>query len=386
MEIKPKRYYELDWIRVIVILNLIPFHAAWLLATVPGFSYNNTESLLARIMGVGVIFVNQWHMQLLFLVSGCSTFYSLKRRSNFNYIIERSKRLLVPLLLSVLIFIPLMIYFWPIPKGQERFFCLLYRNYLSALFSKGKINWFHLWFIYYLYIFSIISLPIFILIRKKYYEKFFTKLSEFSLRKGGIHLFGLPLGIIFGIIGIQWSVTDQISIPRLFSYILFFIYGFLICHYENFLEAVEKQRKLSLLLGIISFILAFSMLLLHRNNKGIMPLKPGYNSIYMLYLTLRGMNSWFWVLAFLGFSKRYLSFTNRFLQYFLVASYPIYIIHETLMIILGRYIIKLKTPLLFEFLLLCIVTFLVTIGIYELAIRRFNITRILFGMKKIRFN
>ena len=30
----PERMYELDWLRVIVTINLIPFHAAWMMTSV----------------------------------------------------------------------------------------------------------------------------------------------------------------------------------------------------------------------------------------------------------------------------------------------------------------------------------------------------------------
>ena len=31
---RPARRYELDWLRVLVIINLIPFHAAWMMTSV----------------------------------------------------------------------------------------------------------------------------------------------------------------------------------------------------------------------------------------------------------------------------------------------------------------------------------------------------------------
>jgi hypothetical protein len=34
-----RRLYELDWLRVIVTIDLIPFHAAWMMTSVNGFSF-----------------------------------------------------------------------------------------------------------------------------------------------------------------------------------------------------------------------------------------------------------------------------------------------------------------------------------------------------------
>jgi hypothetical protein len=41
----PLRRYELDWLRVLVILSLIPFHAAWTMTFVPGFSQRGSSFL-----------------------------------------------------------------------------------------------------------------------------------------------------------------------------------------------------------------------------------------------------------------------------------------------------------------------------------------------------
>ena len=38
LEGKPSRRYEFDWLRVLIILNLIPFHATWLMAFVLGMA------------------------------------------------------------------------------------------------------------------------------------------------------------------------------------------------------------------------------------------------------------------------------------------------------------------------------------------------------------
>jgi len=46
---KPARRYELDWLRVLVILNLIPFHAAWIMMFVLDFSKIPQDSIGAVV-------------------------------------------------------------------------------------------------------------------------------------------------------------------------------------------------------------------------------------------------------------------------------------------------------------------------------------------------
>ena len=77
----PGRLYELDWLRVIVTINLIPFHVAWMMTSVNGFSFVEKGTVTWNILNGYVNFVSPVHMYLLFLVAGTSTFMSLSRRS-----------------------------------------------------------------------------------------------------------------------------------------------------------------------------------------------------------------------------------------------------------------------------------------------------------------
>jgi glucan biosynthesis protein C len=59
---------------------------------------------------------------------------------------------------------------------------------------------------------------------------------------------------------------------------------------------------------------------------------------------------------------------------------PFYIIHQTLVVVIGFYVVKWKTGLAIKYLLIVTATFLSTLLLFE-VIRRANFTRFLFGMK-----
>ena len=71
------RKYELDWLRVIVTINLIPFHVAWMMTSVNGFSFVEKGTVAWNILHGFVQFISPLHMYLLLLVAGTSTFLSL---------------------------------------------------------------------------------------------------------------------------------------------------------------------------------------------------------------------------------------------------------------------------------------------------------------------
>jgi len=105
--------YDLDWLRVLVILNLLPWHAAWLMAYVMGFSDSTYEGLGVTILRYYTGFSLRWQIPLLFFIAGASACLSLSHRSPGSFVRERARRLFVPLMFFMLFCYPVLLYFWP---------------------------------------------------------------------------------------------------------------------------------------------------------------------------------------------------------------------------------------------------------------------------------
>jgi glucan biosynthesis protein C len=96
------RKHYIDWLRNLGILYLFPFHTARLFDSMEPNYIKGETSLLCDLL----IQASMWFMPLLFLISGMSTYYSLKKRSNRQYIRERISRLLVPFIFGLLFIVP----------------------------------------------------------------------------------------------------------------------------------------------------------------------------------------------------------------------------------------------------------------------------------------
>ena len=84
-----------------------------------------------------------------------------------------------------------------------------------------------------------------------------------------------------------------------------------------------------------------------------------------------------------GFRKkytRYLSHPGAFLAYHNKAVIPIYILHQTVMVLLALYVVKLEFPVTVKFLILLAGTLKITRLIYELLFQRVRLMRLLLGM------
>jgi peptidoglycan/LPS O-acetylase OafA/YrhL len=139
---------------------------------------------------------------------------------------------------------------------------------------------------------------------------------------------------------------------------------------------VDRHLRISLLLAIVSTVFVLMM-------RFEMPSfsRPAYTPRYMLYSVFLGLHTWCWILAVLALAKKFLSGTNRFLKYASRASYPFYILHFVLMLIIGYYVMQWHLVLTAEFAILSVLTFAATLGSYELLVKRTKVTRFLFGMK-----
>ena len=78
---------------------------------------------------------------------------------------------------------------------------------------------------------------------------------------------------------------------------------------------------------------------------------------------------------------RFLDFSNNFLESWREAQLPFFVLHQPVIILIAFYEVQLDAGILPKLLLVVVSSFLVTVGLYELVIRRIVPVRAFFGMK-----
>jgi hypothetical protein len=78
-----------------------------------------------------------------------------------------------------------------------------------------------------------------------------------------------------------------------------------------------------------------------------------------------------------------LTFSTPFLKYANEAVLPFYILHQTVLLIVGYFVIRWDIPDLAKWLLIVLISFAIIMGLYERLVRRNNTLRFLFGMKSL---
>jgi len=373
---RPARLYYIDWLRVLAMVGIFLFHNARFFDVFSDWHVKNASTSLGASVLIG--FMDGWIMPLFFLIAGAGTYYSLKSRRARQFIQERSLRLLIPLIFGMFVIVVPQAYFEAVSHGVQlggyNFF-QIYGLYLQTL---PELHWFHLWFLAYLFIFSIITLPIF-LSRSSTGKSVISRLAM-SLNKPWTLILLLVLSIaivnIFlypaGYFGDRGTGGSNIV-----AYLLFYISGYLIFANPRIMEIVKRLRWITLTLGVIATmcITVFFM------DEAASPAVHFGTTTFAIAQIVQALNSWCWLLAILGLGSRFLNRNNRFLSYANEAVLPFYILHQTVIIIIGFFVVQWSMGIPLKYLIISTSSFAAIMAIYDLLVRRFNVLRFLFGMR-----
>ena len=143
---------------------------------------------------------------------------------------------------------------------------------------------------------------------------------------------------------------------------------------------LEEKRETLLQLAVLSIVIINALRWNGMEPKNIWDDWLNHPLSYV-FLLLLNFNSWLWVLAILGYGKRYLNRGSKLLSYFNKAVFPFYILHQTIIVIIGYYVVQTSDNEAFKYLFIMIAGLMMTLAIYHLYIRPFKLVRKLFGSK-----
>jgi hypothetical protein len=409
---RPKRRSELDLMGMLVVLGLIFFHTGQIFYGGNFFVINEPSSVLALVF---VAFASMWGMPLMFLISGITIWHSLRKRTAKDFVSERIKRLLIPFIVGLILIVPPQVYHGlkADPSYQESYL-QFYPRFFNVqfaidfpLFLKGipPDNLFQLSTMYYLidlFIFTLLLLPVFLLMQKPPGKQRGERWAAFFHRPGAIFILALPIAVSEAILGSGFHGTWN---P--FAWLSLLFYGFLFTSDNRFERSLQKQWKLALILGMIAFIIWFAGLGMLYTVYQIDPFTD-YSPGSVLLRFLRGFTSWFWVVAIMGLVVRgrrsaaqmtkkaeaddeiplqvsagahKTTFKDRIAAYAKEAQLPFYILHQLPIVVIGFYVVQWEVGALVKYIVISLSSLLATWVLYDIGVRRTRLTRFLFGMR-----
>jgi len=370
------RLYFIDWIRVLAFGLLILFHCTMPFVTFGWEIKDNEHSLLlSRI----IIWLHQWRLPLLFFIAGVGVNFSLSSRKPLLFLRERFVRLFIPLAFAMMFTIPFQVYFEWLQTGRHN---ISYFEFYPSVwefvpYPDGSFTWSHMWFVVYLLVFTILLWPLFSIMKMKEIQKGIQK-SEVLLANPIIivALSGIFMFYYFQLY-IKWPEQQNLIADWfnfIFSITLFFL-GFLLSQFSSFWKTCEKYRWHFFIPSAISMIALVVQY--------YWPLALPQNQDHALYLygILDSIHIWLLIVSILGFARRHLNFSNAFLRYATPAVYPFYILHQTIIVATGYYVVQWPLPFAAKLMILIVLCFGSVYILYEFIVKRFIITRLLYGLK-----
>ena len=360
-----ERRHDLDWLRVLGVLLLVPFHVALIFVLQPYTIMYIRDVVNSPVLSVTTGFIHMWHMPMLFMISGAATYFALGFRSAAGYIRERFLRLFIPLAFGILTFVPFTIYIQhsDVISLQEGYLGFFHLDLGQLDGMNGAFTPAHLWFILYLFVFSLAGLPLFQWLRSEKGRRVIERLGTAMQTPLSLTMLGIPLTLA--------AATGILGDMNPLYYFLIFIYGFIFASDTRFQQSVDKLMWISLAFGVFAATL---------NVMAPIRVYAEWTMQWMVLGLVYQMGRWALTLAVLGLGHRFLNRTNNLLRYTSEAAMPFYLLHMTFSVLTGYFVIQLNAPVAVKYPLIILVATGLTLIAYEL-VRRWNVTRWLFGMR-----
>jgi surface polysaccharide O-acyltransferase-like enzyme len=341
------RKFYLDNLRAFAILLIFIFHI-FIIYSKGDIWYIRGKDLL--IPSVFIKICRIWLIQLLFAAVGISSRYSQERRSTVQYVKDRIGKLLLPFIFGVLLIVPVQPFLARIYFNGQANFLDPFTKITDLSGYDGAFTPAHLWFILFLFIISMVSLPFIIWYKNKGKGTLGDKVP-------------LILVILMGLLPciVQTDLFEVIEIDgkSILEYLVYFLLGYFFLSNDNLQEKLDKHRFL--LLGLFVAYTGFMVFILD-------------GEFYELA-------SWLAILAILGLARHYLNFSGKITGYLSKSSFGIYIFHQSWIVITAFFIFRATDNPALQIPSIFLSSIILTYATYEIC-RRISVLRWMFGLRK----
>jgi hypothetical protein len=366
------------------------FHSSRAFAPPPWSIDNSTMDLGFTLLDA---FISGWIMPLFFVISGVAVYFSIAKRNAYQFFKDRFMRLMIPFLtVGLLVVLPVNAYYDAIFHGQysgdflsfyfgpyfTKFFPFTL-NFSSTYFANSNQG-IYLWYLFWLFVFSIITVPLFKWLAKESNRNKLWKLYALCNKRGGLLLLAIPV-IIVNIA----AVPPYFVFPsgyggwKLPPYLVLFVLGYVMASSPQFEESIEKNRKVAIFLGVI-----LSLLIMHGSvsagGASALAGVTGVGGQYVAVSTIWALNGWCWVAAILGFGRKHLSFDHKYLKVSNELVLPFYVLHQSVIVAVAYYVVGLDLVVIAKYFLIVLAAFpIIVASLYPIS--KANVLRFLFGMR-----
>ncbi len=375
------RLYFLDWIRIFAFFVLIVYHTGMYYVS---WDWHVKSADASTAIEPLMMLSSPWRLGLLFMISGVASAYMLGKIRIRTFIGQRSWKLLVPLVFGMLVIVPPQAYFEVVEKvgytgGYPEFMQLYVTGYHGFCRDHDCLRlptWNHLWFVTYLWLYTLV-LGALAWIAGPRLQSWSDKLGSLLT---GWKIIVLPVAVLAAA---RFALAD--SYPSNHSvagdwynhalYGFLFLLGVMLARQAGFWQRVEDIRWTSL--GL--WLAAWAVIVAYYSMPEALAAAPEVQAWRPVLRVIYSMGQWVPILTVCGFGHRHLRNDSANRRYLTQAVFPVYILHQTLIVSMAHWLkpVKLAAPV--EGVVLVVLTFAISFGAFEI-IRRVPLLRPLFGL------
>ncbi|MEO8076413.1 MAG: acyltransferase family protein [Acidobacteriota bacterium] len=379
------RLHSLDALRGMALLAGVVLHAS--MSFMPGLGAAGWPLAdLSTSLALAVLFfvIHLGRMTTFFLLSGFLGRLLLQREGIRSFVRNRSKRVLLPLVVGWIILYPLTVtvMLWGGAHSQ--------RGRLRL--GGNMFSLIHLWFLYVL-----VGMYAAVLLAHWCFERRLDQdgrlrarvdgwVAAIASRSWAPVVFAAPLFVAL-YFRPQWNPWFGIPTPRglvpnvpaLVGYGTAFVLGWLLHRTRDPLQAWERRWAFHLA-SATAFTLACLLLV------GVAPTfaAAAAGPRRLLYALCYGLGVWNWTLGIVGLSLKYFATASPFRRYVADASYWVYLVHLPVLLVLQALLQNDPRPWTIKFPLVLATALILTFASYHYLVRFTALGVVLNGRRHVR--
>lgn len=371
-----ERHYGMDWLRIGAFGLLILYHVG--MVFVP-WGYHVKTAAPAEWVTVPMLFTSPWRLTLLFLVSGyASRALWMKSRKPGKFAANRTWRLIVPLLFGVAVIVPPQTWVELVTQHGYWFnywtFWAHHYWYFGTLDGIIVPTWNHLWFVGYLWLYTLALTLIVLLPGGSWIQRAFDRIFA------GTRVLWLPAAYLLltqVVIFQRWSDSHDVvndGVAHL-AYFPAFLFGFALAGSEPVMGWIARLWKPAAVLGLAGYVVSVAIDIAYAADP---PWVVG-----RIMLAARYIQCWMTIAALIGIAEVFLNRDHRLRPMLTEAVFPFYLIHQTIIVVAMYWLLKLDLPGFAEFAILVLATALGCWIFYRYG-REIPLLRPLIGLRMER--
>jgi len=372
-----ERHYGMDWLRIGAFGLLILYHIG--MVFVPWGFQLKTQHLLIWTE-IPMFLTSPWRLTLLFVVSGyASRKLFAKSDGPVAFRKSRTTRLLWPLLFGMAVIVPPQT--WVELTTQHGyahgFAYFIAHDYFRFGTLDGIVmpTWNHLWFVAYLWVYSAgLSLALMIPGAGRAQEMFDRLFA-------GWRALVIPALYFVLLEAVLFSHHTEDSHDFFFDgvahlrYIPAFLFGFGLAGSRAVMAGLARHWKPAAALAVGSYATIAALLVIYPD------FSFPTHDVTTLYRYARHLETWTAIAALIGIAEVYWNHDSRWRAMLAEATFPFYIIHQTMIVVVGYWLVKAGTSAGLQFPVLVVAT-VASCWAFYLGGREVNWLRPLIGLRR----